>query len=174
VSVLQQPGCSCHHGKACCCKPPASISSMVSRQDSEGSRIAQACGCNGYNNQVVAAAMLQCSSPCRCDLHVSCCCCRWLIHGARRLQGLSAWIAHLETPTGTLALTLNSRAALLPLSLTPLLLQLAPTVILPVAVAAACTCVKVSPLLLTSASAGGARLQLQLLNSMSVARCCSM
>lgn len=72
----------------------------------------------------------------------------------RRLQGLSIWIAHLETPAGTLASPFGNYTAVLPLGIAPLLPQLAPVVILPVLLAAAATRIRLPPVLLTAASAG--------------------
>lgn len=72
----------------------------------------------------------------------------------RRLQGLSIWIAHLETPSGTLASPFGNYTAVLPLGISPLLPQLAPVVIVPVLLAAAGTRLRLPPVLLTAASAG--------------------
>lgn len=80
-----------------------------------------------------------------------CCCCR---PHCGRLQGLSIWIAHLETPAGTLASPFGNYTAVLPLGLTPLLPQLAPVVILPALVAAAAARLSLPPVLLLAASAG--------------------
>lgn len=80
----------------------------------------------------------------------SSCCWGWPC----RLQGLSIWIAHLETPSGTLASPFGNYTAVLPLGITPLLPQLAPAIILPTLLVAAATRIRLPPVLLTAASAG--------------------
>jgi hypothetical protein len=70
------------------------------------------------------------------------------------LQGLSIWIAHLETPSGTLASPFGNYTAVLPLGIMPLLPQLAPAIILPTLLVAAATRIRLPPVLLTAASAG--------------------
>lgn len=77
-----------------------------------------------------------------------------IVCAVARLQGLSIWIAHLETPSGTLASPFGNYTAVLPLGITPLLPQLALVILVPTLLAAAAARLRLPPVLLTAASAG--------------------
>jgi len=84
------------------------------------------CGC-------LLACLLACCPVVHLLILHNCCgfCCIGSLSAACRLQGLSIFISHLETPAGTLASPFGDYTSVLPLGLWPVLLHMLPVCVLP-------------------------------------------